>query len=115
MAKKKAKAKKTSSSSPAAGGTSSAASNAANPTAALTGIGSDISNAIGGVLSPITGFFGQLEADVINTMNQVFNSLFYGFAALVGVALVVVGVVMLFMSTDTGKQVGEAAAVAALI
>lgn len=112
MATKKKTSSKTSSTSsaPVAGGDSSTASNTAaadNLKQGITDIGTNIGNT---VLAPIVGWFGQLEADFMNTLNQILNSLFYGLAVLAGLGLVIAGVVMLFSSTETGKAAITAAA-----
>lgn len=47
-------------------------------------IGSAITNAFKGLAGPITTWLGIKEASVINTLNEIINTLYYGTLALVG-------------------------------
>jgi hypothetical protein len=68
-------------------------------------IGSALADAFKGVAGPITAMFGIKEASLLNTLNELMNSAFYGVLALAGGLLCAWG--LYEVGKDAGINVGE--------
>lgn len=83
-----------------------------------SGIGSTISNAIGSVTSPFGDWMNSIEADVMNIINQSFNTLFFGLCVALGAFGMAWGIYLLFKDTapvQGAKSVVKSAAVVAAL
>lgn len=94
--------------------------NPLDPTQVGQAVGDGLSAAGTGVAAAtgIGGFIGGLEADVLNVMNQIFNSAFYSFMTLAGLVLMIWGLYLIFKDTEavsTAKGVASTAIKAAAI
>lgn len=67
------------------------------------GLGNVISSAVGGaastLITPFSGWFNQIEADVLNVWNQIFNTIFYFGILVFGVFFMMWGFYLLFKDT----------------
>lgn len=68
-------------------------------------IGSALADAFKGVAGPITAMFGIKEASLLNTLNELMNTAFYGVLALAGGLLCAWG--LYEVGKDAGINVGE--------
>lgn len=117
MSKKKAKAAKNTDTATAdAASTQGTDPNDPGNNTAATGADGGILSGIGNKLaSPFTGWVATIEADTMNAMNQIFNSMWFGLIMLAGLAAVVWGMYELLKDSTPVEGVKSAAVTAATV
>lgn len=85
------------------------------------GVGNTVASSLSGLasaLNPFGDWFNNLEADFMNILNQIMNSVFFGFCVALGAFGIAWGLYLLFKDTapvQGAKTVAKTAAMAAAL